>query len=111
MIVFRISKQLTRYDVVQPANSGSKPMGSSVVSNANTAEAMKARDAPPNMAAIPTSAATRTSTCKLGQSATIAPPPASPSAPPIVHNGASVPPDVPLESEIDHETNFNSPSM
>jgi hypothetical protein len=30
----------------------------------------------------------------------------APSAPPMVNNGASVPPDVPLPSAIDHDRNF-----
>ena len=36
------------------------------------------------------------------------PPSAAPSPPPMVNSGASVPPEVPLPSEIDQETNFST---
>ena len=41
-----------------------------------------------------------------GAIATNPAPASAPSAPPIVNNGASVPPEVPLPSAIDHEMNF-----
>src|SRR6185312_9180810 len=39
------------------------------------------------------------------------PPSTAPNAPPIVNNGASVPPDVPLPREIDQEIYFSKPSV
>ena len=35
----------------------------------------------------------------------------APSEPPIVNNGASVPPDVPLTSAMTQDTNFSAPKV
>src|SRR5215469_13606946 len=106
MIELRINRHDTRYEAAQPAKSGSKLNGCNVVSKANTAEASRAREEPANNAAMPTSAAILTSTPASGTSHWAAAPQAAPSPPPMVNRGASVPPEVPLPSEIDQETNF-----
>lgn len=110
MIVFRISIADTRYPAVHPPSSGRSPIGWSVVSNAKTTEASSARDAPANIAAIPTSAQMRVSIPNCGTSMLIPSPIATPQPPPIVNNGASVPPEVPLPREIDQEMNFQRQS-
>jgi len=58
------------------------------------------------MAPIPTSAATRTSTPTDGSRSAATEPRSEPRPPPNVKRGASVPPDVPLPSAMDQETNF-----
>ena len=67
---------------------------------------MNARDAPANMPAMPTSAAIRKLMPLSGEIQCIACPHTTPNPPPMINSGASVPPDVPLPSEIDHERNF-----
>jgi len=59
---FRESRLDVKYAAAHPPKSGKSPKGCIVVSNANTAHANIARDAPANMVAIPTSAAIRGST-------------------------------------------------
>ena len=56
MIVCRIRSSETRYAAAHPASSGSRPIGCRVVSKAKTIDASSARDAPANIAAMPTSA-------------------------------------------------------
>src|SRR6218665_432172 len=102
-----MSNEDTRQAAAPPPNRGSKPMGWRVVSKANTTEASSAREAPAKMAAMPTSAAMRTSTPSPGTSHTANAPSAEPSPPPMVKRGASVPPEVPLPSAMDHEMNFS----
>ena len=106
MMVFRIRSDETRNPAVQPPSSGRSPIGCNVVSKAKTTEASSARDAPANMAAIPTSAQIRGSMPNLGNWMTSSSPRKTPQPPPMVKSGANVPPDVPLPSEIDQETNF-----
>jgi len=62
MIVCRMNSDETRYDAVHPPRSGNNPSGCNVVSNAKTADVSIARLAPAKIAAMPTSAAMRTST-------------------------------------------------
>ncbi len=69
-------------------------------------EARSAREAPENIAAMPTSAAMRTSIPRCGAIALAATPIRAPSPPPIVNNGASVPPEVPLPRAIAQLTNL-----
>ena len=95
---------------MHPPSSGKRPSGCRVVSKAKTIEASTARDAPENIAAMPTSAASRGSTPAAGSVATAATPSSPPSPPPIVKRGASVPPDVPLPSDTDHDTIFHRQS-
>ena len=71
-----------------------------------TTEAIHARDAPANRPAMPTIAAIRKSTPPPGNNQRTACPNTTPSPPPMVSSGASVPPDVPLPSEMHHERNF-----
>ena len=78
-----------------------------MVSKPNTIEAITARAAPANIAAMPTRAAIRGSAPAAGSTCPSAWPHTSPSPPPIVSSGASVPPEVPLPSEMHHETNFS----
>ena len=54
---------------MQPPSSGSRPSGCRVVSNANTTDASSAREAPANIAAMPTSAAMRGSMPERGNAA------------------------------------------
>src|SRR5262245_53856777 len=107
MIEFFIRSEETRKEAAQPPNKGNSPKGCKVVSKAKTADASIAREAPEKIAAIPTSAASRGSTSSQGASDEIALPITAPTPPPIVKSGASVPPDVPLPSEIDQDTNFS----
>ena len=55
---------------------------------------------------MPTRAATRRSMPASGISQFAAAPSVWPQPAPIINRGASVPPDVPLETEIDHEMSF-----
>ena len=89
------------------ANNGNRALDCPVVSRANTMEVMKARDDPANMADMPTNAASGRVTPEEGNMVRMALPSNAPMAPPMVSNGASVPPDVPLPKEIDHDTNFS----
>ena len=59
--------------------------------------------------AMPTSAAMRGSTPRCGKLRATTSPRRPPSAPPMVKSGASVPPEVPLPSEIDQEMNLRPP--
>src|SRR5690348_12694948 len=106
MIEFSMRRHETRNADVQPPMSGNIPSGWRVHSNAKIADARRARDAPANIAAIPTSAATRMSTPNEGTITVASEPSNDPMPPPIVKSGASVPPLVPLPSEMDHEMNF-----
>src|SRR3954454_579154 len=111
MIELRIRSDETRYDAAQPPRSGNRPSGCSVVSNANTTEASIAREAPAKSAAMPTSAATPKLIPVLGDNQSRAAPNKAPMPAPSVAKGASVPPDVPLPSEIDQEMNFMAQSQ
>jgi len=106
MIEFCISIRATKNPAVDPARTGSSPFGCNVVSKANTTLASNAREAPANIDAIPTRAATRMSNPAWGKIAITPAPASAPLPPPIVINGARVPPEVPLLSAIDHEMNF-----
>src|SRR5437588_11652804 len=106
MIVLRIKRQLKRNDAVQPERSGRSPIGCRVVSKAKTTDASSAREAPANIAAIPTSAQMRGSMPNLGNCTASSSPRKTPQAPPMVNSGANVPPDVPLPREMDQESNF-----
>ena len=55
---------------------------------------------------MPTSAPMRTSMPRCGAAAAAPAASAPPSPPPMVKRGASVPPEVPLPSEMHQETNF-----
>ncbi len=81
-------------------------MGCRVVSKAKTTEASSARDAPAKSAAMPTRAATRMSMPECGRAQAATAPMAEPIPPPIVKRGASVPPEVPVPSEIDQDTSL-----
>src|SRR5438045_7564239 len=111
MMLLRIRRHETRNDAVHPPGSGSNPSGCSVVSNANTADASSARDAPAKIAAMPTSAAMRMSMPHEGNRRAAPAPSSAPIAPPIVNSGASVPPLVPLPSAIDQDMNFHRHSV
>src|SRR5215470_23660 len=111
MIELRLSSNETRYAVLQPASRGRSPIGCRVVSNANTTDASNACDAPAKMDAMPTSAATCGSTPSDGATATAAAPNSAPTPPPMVNNGASVPPDVPLPRYTDQDTNLSTIRM
>src|SRR5690606_39773451 len=80
-----------------------------VTSNAKTIDVNRALADPANMLAIPIKAQVGKLISLCGKKYKIDIPNASPVAPPIVNNGAKVPPDVPLPKEIDHEINFNTP--
>src|SRR5205814_10398341 len=69
---------ISRKDAVHPPRSGRSPSGWSVVSKANTALASIARLAPAKIAAIPTSAATRTSIPAWGATCAAAAPTSAP---------------------------------
>ena len=103
-----MSRSDTRIRRGAPARSGSRPIGWRVVSNAKTTEASSACEAPAKIAAMPTSAAMRASTCRHGAQRSSPAPSSAPSPPPIVKSGASVPPEVPLPSAIAQETNLNA---
>ena len=107
-MVLRKNRQEMRNAALHPPRSGKSPSGWRVVSNANTTDASSARDAPANMAAIPTSAPMRRSIPARGAAAAAPAARTAPSAPPMVNNGASVPPEVPLPKEMHHETNFRT---
>ena len=70
----------------------------------HTVEARNALDAPANNAAMPTKAANFKSIDGIVAIAT--PATTCPSAPPMVNNGAIVPPEVPLEMATVQERNF-----
>ena len=90
----------------QPVISGRSVENWPVISIAKRIEAKSAREAPAKHAAMPTSAAMLRSRLKSSACSTC--PISTPSAPPMVKSGASVPPDVPLPSATDHEINFNA---
>src|SRR5690606_26192181 len=77
-----------------------------VVSRANTIDVRIARVEPAKSAAMPTRAAIGKTTCADGMNCWNRYPSRHPAALPIVSNGASVPPEVPLPSEILHDMNF-----
>src|SRR5690349_11318707 len=103
MIVVSMMKKETIYDAVLAPMSGRRPLNCPVVSSAKRIEVSTARDAPANIAAIPTSAATEIEISDDGKKLAMAVPIKAPAAPPIVRSGASVPPEVPLPSAIDHD--------
>src|SRR6478735_4457612 len=69
-------------------------------------EVSSALDAPANIEAIPTSAASVMLTGNAGKNLCTDIASSAPAAPPIVNSGASVPPDVPLPSETDQDIYF-----
>src|SRR5690606_25046980 len=100
----------TKYAAAQAPSNGNKPFICPVVSNANTTEVRNALDAPANIAAIPISAAVGRLISSVGNKYNNNIPSNAPAAPPMVSNGASVPPDVPLPSDTTHEMNFRKQS-
>jgi hypothetical protein len=110
-MVFGINILDTMYATAHPLITGNIAAGRSVVSIAKTIEVSTARDAPVNIAVMPTNPATRGSIFIHGARTRPALPIIAPSAPPIVNNGARVPPDVPLPNEIAQERNLNTHSI
>ena len=109
MIVVRISRHEAKYASETPSTIGTTAWSCCVDSSANTIEAISARDAPANIAVMPTSAPTRGSMPACGSDARAHPAASSQPMPlPNVISGASVPPDVPLPSAIAHDTNFTT---
>src|SRR3954467_11532150 len=74
---------------------------------AKTMDVSSALDAPANIADIPINAARGIEIPALEKKLLNESPNNPPVAAPIVNNGASVPPDVPLPKAMAHETNFN----
>ena len=105
-----IKKNETIYDATHAPINGNNALDCIVVSSAKMIEVSKARDAPANIAAIPTNAVKGIEISALGKNCKINKPINEPVAPPIVKSGASVPPEVPLPNAIDQETNFKRQS-
>jgi hypothetical protein len=70
-------------------------------------EVSKAREAPANMAAMPTKAARLRVMPEPGHKSTSTPPSSAPMAAPMVSSGASVPPEVPLPRARAQEVNLS----
>ena len=95
MIVVRIVSAEVTKAMVHPAKSGSRQSNWRVISNANTIEVNKAREAPAKLAAIPIRPAMRKSTPAAGVNACMACPISTPTPPPIVKIGATAQGDGP----------------
>ena len=106
MIVVLIIRHDTKYATLTPATIGTAAWRCCVDSSAKAIEASSAREAPANIAVMPTSAPTRGSMPACGAIAITAAVSSQPSPLPNVSSGASVPPEVPLPSAIAHDTNF-----
>lgn len=102
-----MNKYEIKYAVNEVANNGKSALNCPVASKAKTIEVKSAREAPAKSAAIPTKAAKVTVTPEFGKQKIINIPNKDPKAPPMVSNGAKVPPEVPLPNEIAQEVNFN----
>ena len=83
---------------MQAASKANNAFDCPVVSSANMIAVSNALDAPANIADIPTKAASGIVISDEGKKLMITLPSSAPVAPPIVNNGAKVPPEVPLPS-------------
>src|SRR3954471_12544554 len=93
---------------MQALSNGSRALDCMVASSEKIMEVSSARDAPANMADIPTSAQSGMLNPHCGKKLRIKYPDKAPVAPPIVSSGARVPPEVPLPSAIAQEMNFST---
>ena len=107
IMVLSIKKYETKYALVQVAKRGNNAFGCPVVSSANTIEVRKALEAPANIADIPTNTESGIVIPTSGNQNIPTLPNNAPIAPPIVSNGANVPPEVPLPNEIAQDKNFS----
>src|SRR5690606_1488785 len=108
IIVFSIRKNEIKYDVVQVASKGNNALDCPVVSRAKAIDVRNALEAPANNADIPTSTANGIFIPTSGNQYIPTLPSNAPAAPPMVIKGASVPPEVPLLNDIDHDIYFST---
>src|SRR5690606_25911152 len=81
-----------------------------VVSTAKMMDVNSALEEPANMADIPTKPASGNTTPDSGKKYSKPVPKIAPVAPPMVNNGASVPPEVPLPSAMAQDKNLKKQS-